>query len=62
MTFCKTLAEVVKDEQTISAVELWDKFDAAPHYEIYLSRNGIVYDVHKTAKTTWKRKFKELTK
>ncbi len=62
MTFCKVLAETEKNGRTVTAYELWEKNEAAPHYEIYISREGIAWDTYKTAKTTWRRKFRELEK
>ena len=61
MTFCKVLAEKEKGNDLITAYELWDKGSNRPHYEITVSRESIAYLVIPTAKTTWKRKFKELT-
>ena len=62
MTICKLLAEAEKNGKTISVYENVDKFSACPYYEISISKDGIAYEVIKTAKTTWKRKFNELTK
>ena len=62
MTFCKLLAETEKDGKNISAWENTEKFSAVPYYEIYVSENGIVLQTYKTARTTWKRKYKELTR
>lgn len=61
MTFCKVLAEKRVDDDMVIAYELIDKYDAAPRYEIVISKDSIARLVIKTAKTTWKRKFKELT-
>lgn len=60
MTFCKQLAKATKDGYEIEAYENTDKFESVPYYDITISKDGIVCDVIKTAKTTWKRKFKEL--
>ena len=60
MTFCKCLAKAEKDGKIISAWENTEKFSKYPHYEITVSVNGVVVDVTRTAKTTWKKKFKEI--
>ena len=60
MTICKLLATAKRDEDTISAYELWDKFSAVPRYEIVVSRDSIARLVQPTAKTTWKKRFKEM--
>lgn len=60
MTVCKVLATAKRDDDTITAYELWDKFSAVPRYEITVSRDGIAMLVQPTAKTTWKKRFKEM--
>lgn len=60
MTICKLLATARRDEDTISAYELWDMFSAVPRYEITVSRDGIARLIQPTAKTTWKKRFKEM--
>lgn len=60
MTICKMLATAKRDEDTITAYELWDKFSAVPRYEITVSCDGIARLVQPTAKTTWKKRFKEM--
>jgi hypothetical protein len=60
MTVCKLLAEKGKDGKTISAWENLDKYSRVPYYEITVSRDSIAYQVIKTARTTWKKKFKEV--
>ena len=60
MTVCKCLAEKEIDGIVVSAMELLDKYDRAPHYEIYISKNGIAYQTVKTARTTWKKKFDQI--
>ena len=60
MTLCKQLASAKKDGYDISVYESIDKFETVSRYEITIEKDGIAYDVIKTAKTTWKRKFKEL--
>lgn len=61
MTFCKQLKTAKIGSETITAYENYEKFSAVPYYEIIVSREEIAIDVIRTAKTTWKRKFKELT-
>lgn len=60
MTFCKLLAEKETNGKTISAWENIDKYSSVPYYEITVSENGNAYEVIKTARTTWKKKFKEI--
>ena len=60
MTFCKILAQAQRGPDTVTAYELTEKFERVPHYEIIEARDGIAHTVTKTAKTTWKRKFKEI--
>ena len=60
MTICKMLATAKRDDDTITAYELCDKFSAVPRYEITVSRDGIARLVQPTAKTTWKKRFKEM--
>jgi len=61
MTFCKQLKTTTVGKDTVTAWKLVDKFCAVPRYEITVSRDGIAHTVEKAAKTTWKRKFRELT-
>lgn len=61
MTFCKVLKESKVGQDTVTAYENYDKFCPVPRYEIVVSRDGIAYNVERAAKTTWRRKFKELT-
>ena len=60
MTFCKVLATAQRDDDTITAYECIDKYSSAARYEIAVSKNGIARLVFHTARTTWKKKFKEL--
>ena len=60
MTFCKQLASAQRDDDTITAWEMWDKGSILPRYEITVSKDGIARLVFPTAKTTWKKKFKYL--
>lgn len=62
MTISKCLATASKGKDDFTVYESYEKFSAVPHYEIVVSRDGIGYQVIKTAKTTWRKKFKELTK
>ena len=60
MTICKLLAQAQRDDDTITAYELWDYGAAVPRYEITVSRDSIARLVEKTARTTWKKRFKEM--
>ena len=60
MTFCKVLASAQRDDDTITAYEMWDKDAVLPRYEITVSKDGIARLVFPTARTTWKKKFKYL--
>lgn len=60
MTICKCLATAKQDDDIITVYELWDKFSAVPRYEITVSRDGIARLIQPTAKTTWKKRFKEM--
>lgn len=60
MTFCKILKSAQVGKDTVEAYENYDKFGIVPYYEIVVSRDGIGYRVEKTAKTTWRRKFKQV--
>lgn len=62
MTFCKELMSKSNGKDTITAWELWDKNSLTPRYEITISRDSIAYEVIPTARTTWKKKFNEITK
>lgn len=62
MTICKTLATAEHNGITVTAKELLEKFAVVPHYEITVSRAGELYvtEVYKTARTTWKNRYKEI--
>ena len=64
MTMTKILAEAKKDGFRIAVTENVDKFSSNPYYRIVTSReeDGLAVDVEKTASTTWKRKFSEMSK
>ena len=59
MTICKTLATATKNGYTITAYKVYEKFTKVPHYEIITSKDGIGLWVDRTARTTWKKKFKQ---
>lgn len=61
MTFCKVLKSATVGKDTVTAYENTDKYSTVPYYEIVVSRDGIGYHVEKTARTTWRKKFKEMT-
>lgn len=60
MTICKLLAEAQNGRDTISAYQEWDKYSAVPKHIIVVSRDGISLSVQPTARTTWRKKFKEM--
>ena len=65
MTFCKELARAEhRHGDIVTAWELWEKNSRIPHYEITIARGGSAFisygDTIKTAKTTWRKKFKEV--
>lgn len=60
MTVCNLLAKKTKDGKKISAWKNYEKFSSTPCYEITISKDGIVLEEIKTARTTWKKKFNEL--
>lgn len=58
MTFCELLAESGK----VSAWRNQDKYSAYAYYEIVIAENGIALRVIPTARTTWKKAYKEALK
>ena len=60
MTFYKTLKSENKNDMTVTAYEKTEKFSNVPEYEIVVSIGSFGYDVIKTARTTWKNKFKKV--
>ena len=64
MTICKKLAEKqLKNGKTVKAYECIDKYSSIPKYEISIVNvNGFEIETIHTSKTTWKKKFKELTR
>lgn len=61
MTVCKVLAEKISGEYKIAAYENYDKDSRLPRYEIVKSKDGFGVEVVRAAKTTWKKRFNELT-
>ena len=61
MTVVKQLAREEKNGVAVTATENWDKFTTVPYYEISVSKGSMAYIVIKTARTTWRRKFREVT-
>ena len=62
MTISKTLARgKTRSGRDVIAYEKLEKNARMPKYEIVISENSIAYFCEKTAKTTWKKRFKELT-
>lgn len=60
MTFYRTLAETERNGKTVTAYEKTEKFETVPSYEIVVSRDGMGYLTVPTARTTWRKKFREL--
>lgn len=60
MTFYKTLATATRDDDVITAYEVWEKFASAPRYEIAVAKKDDCHVrlVKPTARTTWKKRFK----
>lgn len=61
MTFYKTLATAEQDGKTITAYEKTEKYSTAKQYVITVARDSIAIEEIKTARTTWRKKFAELT-
>ncbi len=61
MTICKLLKEAkLANGDTVSAWELTEKYETVPHYEVSVCRNSIELYSVKCAKTTWRKRFKEI--
>lgn len=60
MTFCKELAKAERNGKIISAWELSDFGCGAKRYEVSVSVDGIAYQTVQTARTTWRKKFREV--
>ena len=61
MTISKVLATAKNGKDDITVYESYEKYSVTPHYEIVISREGFATEVIKTARTTWRKKFNELT-
>jgi len=61
MTISKVLATAKNGKDDITVYESYEKYSVTPYYEIVISRNGFATEVIKTARTTWRKKFNELT-
>lgn len=61
MTICKALAQGKNGNDDVIVYEKYEKFCGSPYYEIVVARNGIAFLSERTAKTTWKKRFKEIT-
>ena len=60
MTICKVLAQGKRDGYDVLVYEKYEKYCGNPYYEIIVAENGIAKLSEKTAKTTWKKRFKEI--
>lgn len=62
MTISKVLAEgKTRSGKDVIVYESMGKYARLPKYEIVVSDSYIAITCEKTAKTTWKKRFKELT-
>ena len=62
MTFCKLLKEAtLPNGDAVQAYQNTEKFESVSTYQIIIARGSIAHDVIPCARTTWKRKFAELT-
>lgn len=64
MTFCETLATTEINGYRITAQKCYEKFSSAPYYYVIKAPIGSAivhsYNIHKCAKTTWKKVYKAL--
>ena len=60
MTICKVLKTASRGDDEITAYEKVDVGSAVPRYEIVVSRDGFARLVESTARTTWKKRFREM--
>ena len=60
MTFIRSLAKHDDGKILVEADECTEKCESVPHYEVYVFRHsdGMVMEVVKCAKTTWRKAFK----
>ena len=61
MTICKALAQGKNGSYDIIVYEKYEKFCENPYYEIVISRDSVAFLSERTARTTWKKRFKEIT-
>ena len=61
MTTCKVLAQGKNGADDVIVYEKFEKFDSLPYYEIVVARDGLAYLCERTARTTWKRRFRQIT-
>ena len=61
MTVCKVLAQGKNKNDDVIVYEKYEKFCGNPYYEIVVARNGIAFLSERTAKTTWKKRFQQIT-
>lgn len=60
MTFCKELKSETVGDYDVSAWEMTEKFERVPRYEISVSKGSIGLYRYPCARTTWKKKFREV--
>lgn len=61
MTICKVLAQGKNGNNDVIVYEKYEKYCSAPYYEIVIAFDGVEMLSERTAKTTWKKRFKEIT-
>ena len=61
MTFCKVLAQGKNRNDDVIVYEKYEKYCSVPYYEIVVAYDGVEKLSERTAKTTWKKRFKEIT-
>lgn len=62
MTISKVLAEGKnRSGKDIIVYERMEKYARLPKYEIVVAENSVAITCEKTARTTWKKRFNELT-
>lgn len=60
MTFCKTLASKKCGRYEVEAEECIEKYSSVPYYHILVCDGCVAFQVIPTARTTWRKKFKEV--
>lgn len=61
MTVCKVLAQGKSGADDVIVYQKYEKYDSMPYYEIVIARDGIAHLCERTARTTWKKRFRDIT-